>query len=314
MAITILPIFLLFGLILLGGIVGLVLLLVHPKTRVVTGVLLLSIGGLFALLFVPAALFWGVQSDSVVEMREMEMRREHSLRDAYVVAPEGPPPLAAELDSDSAPGEAPAWVEGRSTWTLEDAYWARVRVGPYPRDEAEPSINQPLPRAVAPDELRQMIARDLLLREMFQEAVNRAVAQYTLYLEPEHSARLELPVDFVLGQLVAETWQSAAAGPDAIPLEPVSEYADMVNLHVLLKFDAAARRHISALWRDAVVQARTGTIARGLIGLVALMAVILGYLRIDLATRGRYRGRLRCAAAFAILVVVAAALVAVWKV
>jgi len=111
--------------------------------------------------------------------------------------------------------------------------------------------------------------------------------------------------------LTADAWQSAAPGPDAIPLEPASEYASLVNLHLLLKFDSEARRFIAQRWKELVIQDRMTRVGCGLLGLVGLLGVVFGYLKVDLATGGTYRGWLRCAAGLAILAIVAASLLGV---
>ena len=85
----------------------------------------------------------------------------------------------------------------------------------------------------------------------------------------------------------------------------------MVNLHVLLEFDHAVKERILEEHRRAAVGRRMWVLGVGLASLLAVLGVLYGYLRIDQSTAGAYRGRLRLAAAVAILGVVAAGVVAV---
>lgn len=294
---------LLFGLVFLGGIIGLVILLTSPAMRGVAAVLL-SIGGLLVVLVLLAGMFsLRVATDRDLRREEVhreDLRREQDrmlLRPAHTevretaaevgptpdseAAPRAPATVAdssAEPDAPApVPGEPPPWLEGKRTWTRDGVYWARVRVGPYPRDDTAP--DRPLPRPVNVSELRQMLRSDPLLAEMFRAAVDQAVAQYTGRLDPEQQVPLELPDSFVLERLVAEAWQSPAPTPEAIPLEPASQYSDMIDLHLLLKFDSAVRSDISALRREAIIQARIGALGAILLIVLLVLGTVLLYLR-----------------------------------
>ncbi|MDY0165162.1 MAG: hypothetical protein RBS80_01375 [Thermoguttaceae bacterium] len=269
---------LLFGLVLLGGVIGLVILLSHPRTRAAAG-LLLSILGVIVALAVLAVPVFTVR---------VERRSGPTIHEVKAESRVEPLPAADAADSLAEPAESavaepnngpPAWLESNSTWTRENAYWARVRVGPYPRDEADLSADQPLPRKVEVHELQQALSRDTLLHDMLRSAVDEAVAQYGDLLEPAHPVHIELPIDFVLRNLLADAWQSAAPPPEAIPLESGQEYAHMVNLHLLLKFDAGTRQQLVDLRRQKLIEARIGTIGRGLFCLLVVLGAVLLYLK-----------------------------------
>ncbi len=311
MSVVLLAPLLLFGLVLLGGVIGLIILRSNPHARTVAAVLLSIVGAVVVLsIVVFTGMFFAVHSTHTdwteVERQEFQERQraaaaaraefdQRTLNNSKAsnshssAEPPGAnvtPPSASEANDEvdaavapSTPDDSPAWLEGKRTWTREDAYWARVRVGPYPREEDEPGANRPLPRAVAPDELRQMLSADALLRELFREAVAETVAGYTARLEPAHPASLELPSSFVLERLVAEAWQSAAPGPDAIPLEPAPEYGRLVDLHLLLKFDAHIRRDLAGLWREKVIESRIGALGRALLVLLVALGVLFLYLK-----------------------------------
>ncbi len=263
---------LLFGLIFLGGVVGLVVLLTNPGTRTAAGAVLavLCLFAVLAFLSVPVRM----ETRSRPGVREVEARTT-----GQPAPPAEAPEPAATQEPTASEGEPPAWLQGKDTWTAEDAYWARVRIGPYLRDESGPSADRPLPRKVGTDELQHVIDRDSLLQGMFQDAVDRAVTRYTGLLEPDHPVQIELPMHFVLTTLVADAWQSAAPGPETIPLEPEQAYGDMVNLHLLLKFDAGTRRQLTDLRRQKIIEARMAMIGRVLFCLLVVLGTLLLYLK-----------------------------------
>lgn len=266
---------LLFGLIFLGGVVGLVILLTNPHTRTLACVILAFLAVFAVLPMLAIILFgWRVEDRSRTDVTrvQVELAEEPS-------PPPNRPPSTPEPAPAVPEGETPAWLEGKDTWTAEDAYWARVRVGPYLRDESGPSADRPLPRKVGTDELQHAIDRDSLLQGMFQDAVDRAVTHYTDLLESDHPVQIELPIHFVLTTLVADAWQSAAPGPETIPLEPEQAYGDMVNLHLLLKFDAGTRRHLTDLRRQKIIEVRVRMIGGVLFCLLVLLGTLLLYLK-----------------------------------
>lgn len=132
-------------------------------------------------------------------------------------------------------------------------------------------------------------------------AVHQAIRGYIdsrLRLGKRAAARVRLPQDYIVENLIVETWP-----------EPVhASTGDFVKLHVLLEFDRETNRLIEQRWAQHVAGERLwmagGLLAFGLLWLASAFA----YLRIDLATEGRYRRRLRFVAAAAILAVVLAGL------
>lgn len=317
---------LLFGLIFLGGVIGLVILLTNSATRAVAGVLL-SLLGIFAVLaFLSVSVFTihgthesviplevaNAQHEVLTAQAEAGPRRAQPDVAAEAAEPAEKATLVAERDPAASPDSPPEWLEGKNSWTARDGacYWMRVHVGPYPLEEPGLLDDRPLPRKLEVHELRQMVERDSLLRDLFQDAVGEAVARYTKLLEPDLPVQLELPTHAVFSMLVSEAWQSAAETSDAIPLEPAQKYGELVNLHVLLKFDADTRQQLASLCRQKAVEDRTLFLGCGLAVLLALLGMVLLYLKIDLATHGVYRGRLRLAVAATILLVVIAAMLA----
>ncbi len=136
----------------------------------------------------------------------------------------------------------------------------------------------------------------------FNEELRKATDAYISdYLGRSHAGRvLNWSVGEIKSRLLAETWHNTR-----------SELGESVDFsHGLLEFNQATRNELDIRWRDAVAKRRT--IFAGLVGgsMLALLAVILGYFRLDNATRGFYTGRLQFMAVAAILTLIAVSVVA----
>ena len=110
-----------------------------------------------------------------------------------------------------------------------------------------------------------------------------------------------MPYEFLRQEVVKGQWEE---------IRP-SSVGPMTRLYVLLQFDRKMKDRIVEEGRRSVVAGRLWLAGGGLAAMLWLLAVMYGYLRIDLKTGGAYRGRLRFAAALAILGPVAAALLVV---
>jgi hypothetical protein len=128
------------------------------------------------------------------------------------------------------------------------------------------------------------------------------------YLSDKHrlgspAAVQRLSPEFIRARLVKERWQEVVESKSVGP---------MLRLHALLVFDRHADAELEAVLGQAVVRDRLA-IGGGLLAvLLTLVAAVWGYLKVDLATAGRYRKRLRLAAVIAILAVVLAGLGLIW--
>jgi hypothetical protein len=170
----------------------------------------------------------------------------------------------------------PAWVKA-TPGMVGDAYQMAIVVGPWKtRQECDTEL---------PDELR---------KALFTYAKT--------YLGSPLRGDISLPhPDYLRRQLVKEEWEEVretSVGP-------------MTQLHVLLRFDNNINNLIIASQQRGVVTDRIWTVGTALAAGFWFLGVLYGYLKIDLATGGRYRSRLRIAAVLAILVPVAAALAVV---
>jgi len=88
----------------------------------------------------------------------------------------------------------------------------------------------------------------------------------------------------------------------------------MHQLHAQLEFDERARADFERMWRNAVVQDRLWYIGGGGALVLALLATLYGYLKLEMRTDSAGRGKLQLAATLVALIVAAGALLARWTV
>lgn len=306
--------------VLLAALFGVIALLANPRTRVV-GIVLMVVPLPLALLaavylFVAPSEVHYAQQEATREAETIraeatwrrEVQRGHEVP-GYRAVPDGsavevtarsgdvppvqtqgvipvpdakkPSPAAPSSSSPSKPSSAevkrPDWV-GQRPHRVSGVYQMAVAT--------DPGMN------------RQECEADM------PEVLNQAVAKYVneVYLphNSEAARRVRLPLDFIRSRLVKEEWEE--------PVEVSLSEAPLVRLHALLEFDRTANTRIDDAWQKAVVQHRVWNSAAVLGGLLTVLAVAWGYLKIDLATSGTYRWRLRILAALAILGVVFAGL------
>lgn len=195
---------------------------------------------------------------------------EEQERDDSLLEP-AEPSLATTIAGEPLSSPRPAWVD-REPQLVDGVYEMPISVGPY----------------LTIDECRAKLPEEL----------HKAVSEYVKRHHPgtKASQQVRLPLDYIQQHLVQAQWEERkqfSVGP-------------MMRLHVLLGFDRQASERIRETWTRLVVQERIAVLA--VIGTVALLllATVYGYLRADLATGGRYRGRLRLAATTAMALVIAA--------
>lgn len=264
-----LPILLLLGLLLLGGLV-LVVLLVDPRTRP-AGIVLAVLGGLLLCGFVAAFGF-------LLEIHEAEPGRPSEITAAET--PETPP--SAEPEPETPPAEQPALegpaAQARPPWVesppqrVGDGYQTSITVGPY----------------------TSRLECDAQLPVALQAAVDEYVS---IYLGPQWSGRIRFPPEVLEEELVKDQWEETIH----------ASVGRMVQLHALLQFDTKFRQAVCDLRDRAIVAGRVWW-AGAILGVVlAWLALAFAFLRIDQATAGVYRGRLAAACILAAVVVLLAA-------
>jgi hypothetical protein len=199
------------------------------------------------------------------------------------------PPVGTESPATESPAmektaakstTAPDWV-GKPPGLVGDVYHMELVVGPYDTRQA---CNDELPNEL-------------------QKALNQYVAKC---LGEPIASGIALPADELYRDLVKEQ-----------PWEEIRK-SDVLNrmmtrLHVLVEFDHKIKERILREHERRGVAGRLGWAGVGLASVLAILAAWYAYLRIDLATAGAYRGRLRLALAAAIMGVVAVVLITCYK-
>jgi len=264
----------------IGGLIAVVALLAHPKTRAIGAIAtlivlsLLVIGGLglFAVLF--------VAKGKVSKQRKMEAVRSAIETDRLTAEMEER--ASAEKPGDSDPGAVlkalgsalgkgiaenkkkqrdalaargagepppappnkPAWI-GRGPQRAGEVYRMSIDVGPY-TTRLECDANLP-------------------------ESLQAALDQYVkLCLGQQAAGKVRLPPGELREMLVKEEWEETrqyTVGP-------------MKHLHVLLEFDRQLKNRIEQQWKDTIIAERLWVAGGGVTAALALLFVLFGYLKI----------------------------------
>lgn len=158
--------------------------------------------------------------------------------------------------------DRPEWVEARPR-RVNGEYRLSVQVGPY---ASLSECHRHLPGAV-------------------EQAIDEYVA---ILVGPAARGKVKLPWSYVERQIIRERFEESR-----VFRLTSTQQATMHSLHVLLGFDQEANQYIRQLWRTAEGFVRLARI--GVLFAIAVwsMAVIWGYLRLDLMSRGQFRRSLR---------------------
>jgi len=197
----------------------------------------------------------------------------HALRSTFLVdAPlEAAPQRDPLSDLSASSAKRPAWIDAPPS-TTADGYEVAVKAGPWK----------------TPIECQQA------LDEEIATAVERYVARR---IGEDAREQVTLPADYARRHLVKDQW-----------LEKINtSLGEMYNLHALLAFDRQVEGKLRDAWNETVAAARLVLAAVVLGGAILLLSVIYGYLKIDLATGGAHRQRLRLATAGIVALVAAGA-------
>jgi hypothetical protein len=180
--------------------------------------------------------------------------------------------------------EPPDWVNaepGLASVEFEpgsfgDVYQMTAKVGPYSTreecDEAQPAV----------------------LQEVVAEYAER-------YVGPGTTRGVRFSPEF-LQQTVGEVWEEKRMHD----FGPGMGKRPMIQRYVLLRFDSEVNHQLKQQLRRAVIDRRLRYTGVGLAALLASLGLAFAYLKTNLATGGRYRGRLRAAVLVVILGAVAA--------
>ncbi|MHC4399138.1 MAG: hypothetical protein ACYTG0_05595 [Planctomycetota bacterium] len=189
--------------------------------------------------------------------------------EAPVAAAAGPTP----------PEDRPDWVDAPPGKT-DGVYRMAVAVGPY--------VDEPdLDKGPLPDE------------------IGKAVDKYIAMYQPEAHRLVDLPDSDVRKSIMRGRWAESREFVISPEGQVPEEHETMTEVHVLLEFDREANALIEDEWENVVVARRITAAGAVSAGVLLLLTGVWGYLKIDVATKGAYRGRLRLAAFGVIVLVVA---------
>jgi hypothetical protein len=180
---------------------------------------------------------------------------------------------------DVVPPERPPWV-GAAAFTIDRVDYLPVTSGPYAtRNEC---------------------------RRALDEVMEREVDQYV----EGHRGQAGVAgyVDFDLAYIRAHL-RHGGVYEETVQ----ASFGPMIQQHALLEFGDGFRREIEGRWKQVRVTSRLKLVGLAAVAILAGLATIFAYLRLDTATRGYYSGRLQFAAGAVILGLVAlGVLVARW--
>jgi hypothetical protein len=297
-----------------GAIVGLIVLLANPRTRAVglgilAAVLLLVVLGWFwqTLSFAPmpsdvaagrqtpgatarsafvppeaigSSREQGSAADKAPPHRNVLSAISHALAGLFPYG--GKSPLAASPPPPLPPPAAgrPDWVDAPPRYA-DNAYVMSIPVGPFEtREQCEAEVPQAL-----------------------QEAVEKYAA---IYVGAGAAGRWDWDPADLRRRLLRDEWQ-----------EPVeTSFGPMVVLHLRLAFDRQMQEGVQAAVQAAARREATAgrlrVAAIGLGGVLAVLGVLLGYLKLTEGTVARRRTRWQWAAFWLLCVAVAFGVVATW--
>jgi hypothetical protein len=284
-------------------VVGLVLLVANPRTRIVGIVVLCPLAA------VGAMLFFALINYPAAPITYRPVPKPVPYPERAPASPTAPPPMVAE--SPEAPNEPPERVAAADTKKSRVPIAVEtVAKGDSPifvERKSGQSPNRPAWLDAAPGRqgdsycMTKTIGPYSTIAECERELPNTlqtALWEYAdLYLGQEPADRIQLPEGQLEHAILKERFEETVQ----------SSVGPMVQLHLRLEFDPATQALIKEAWHRTQVAGRLWLTATGLATVLALLTVLLGYMKIDIATGGAYRGRLRLAAVAATLAAVTAA-------
>ena len=133
--------------------------------------------------------------------------------------------------------------------------------------------------------------------------LHKALAEYVeLYLGPEARGQIPLDVRSPIG--VNHTALRDFVLKDVFDEEVTTSVGPMKQMHVRIELNQKFNEWLKFRWREVRVEKRIWCTGTGLCGLLGALAVAFFSMKIDLATEGRYRGRLAVLAVVLVTVLV----------
>ena len=338
------PVLGIFGLILVAGLIGLVVLIGvamnHPPFRAIAGAIL----GLTLLLGLPlllAAVGYVVfqrravhekhvrmKADAVAAVAQQRARMAKEIEISEVPAagtnsrgrePANDAPTDASNDTNedaaSVRGLPPtARTEAEDSvadwrhrpevnWTDDGTYFTRIDLGPVLREDYPELPEGPLPAVLEREQFRRLLHAHPAQRAAFEEKVSLALREFARRASSHRVKHVPFSLSEAIDKLVSEVMVSEVRLTNTIPLEgDAAEPSPTVAVQVLLEISQPIRQELLARAEGSVSRERIAALMVLGVLLLSLMGIALAFLKIDIRTQGRYRGRLALATAIGILV------------
>jgi hypothetical protein len=183
--------------------------------------------------------------------------------------------IASDVDALSPgailPPEPPPWVN-LAAFNIDRVAYRPVTSGPY----------------ATRDECRRALA----------EAMKRAVDEYVdeYHGRPEAADYVDIDLAYIKTHL---------RHGDVYQEQVQASFGPMIQQHALLEFGHDFQEEIERRWQQVKVTSRLAHVSLAALAILAGLATIFAYLRLDTATKGYYSGRLQIAAGAVILGLVA---------
>jgi hypothetical protein len=250
-----------------------------------------------------AGVFRAINKAFVIAARSVVTKNEPAAQ-----GPPRPLAIAAVARASTPPGQpipALTAAAGPSPATPAVAASAVSAAAPMAAKRPDWVDDPPQPRA----ELYEMAVKagpwrtPLECEQELDEKIAWAVDSYVAWrIGDEAGSQVQLPGEYAREHLVKEQW-----------VEKINtSLGEMYNLHALLSFDRQVEGKLQDAWSQLLLGARLLLSAAILGGGLLILTMVYGYLKIDLATAGAYRGRLRFVATATILALAAAG-AALWR-
>lgn len=190
---------------------------------------------------------------------------EETIVGATTLSQSAAAPLVSN-ETQNARGALPEWVT-RGEGRVDGVFRMPIAIGPFPSYE---DCGPEKPKAYA-------------------DAIKRYANEY---LEEGAGEYVNLPMWYINQNIYRDEAKEYRESPTL---------GKMVVAHYLLEFNDDVRQHIVQVYHQALVAERLKYGGLSAAGVFGLLATAFGYLKLDTLSRGYYTGRLRAAAAVAIL-------------
>jgi hypothetical protein len=130
------------------------------------------------------------------------------------------------------------------------------------------------------------------------------------YLGEQAAALVDIPLSYLKDRVKKAEYVEVVHPKELADLN----LGHMYEVHARLEFDDPARADFRRQWRNAEVVNRLWYTGGAAALVLALLATLYGYLKLDLRTGGAHKGRLQLAATLVALIAAAGVLLVRWAV